>query len=654
MPHENLRAVILTALPVEFKAVRSFLTNIQEQVHPETSTVYDQGTFSANGKSWEIGIAEIGAGNAGAAVEAERAIAFFKPQVILFVGIAGGIKDVQIGDVVAATKIYGYESGKAEAEQFKPRPELGQSAYALVDRAKAEARRQGQNWLKLLEKEPTAQPKVLVAPIAAGEKVVASTKSDICQFLRTNYGDAVAVEMEGYGFLKAAYANQQRASAIVVRGISDLIDNKNSAVDQESEDVRQAKAALHASAFALQILANFDPTLGVTGSAPSYKINPQVWEQLFNCFQADDLSIIAPLCQQVFEDRLAPIELDLYSELSQPGTLSDLQKVFKRKDDLGIAVEWVGRVIHAFQQPPEGNAIRPVPDALQTWHNIPKPPQPKREPVKKSLGYLLIACDPTNDLAQVRLTAEIHFPDGTIKTDVLPMGTVCSIDSLQYEPHEHFSQVIRKAGNVKTIEVFLPWRHLHKPIHEWKVDTEIGSPKRLRTFRDTVVRSLDRLTKDIWVEEWLETLDSRWDFLDGCCQQELDQHCHRVDDLDCEVLENDLSSAEYLVLKLLSTLPEDLEDLEQLLSIVLWSGMPIWFWSYSCPPDSEKLSGEIDSLLNKSNLQDSATFATAINKQRKTLPDLGVLYDCPTRLPVLVDWKNGRLRQPPVESSQSA
>ncbi len=242
-------AVIITALPVEYLAVRKHLKNLQEVVNAN-GTVYERGYFAAEyqNQSWEVGIMEVGAGNSGAALEVERAVACFQPDVILFVGIAGGIRDVKLGDVVATTKIYGYESGKSE-QDFKPRPEIGLSAYSLEQRARAEARKD--NWLKRLD-DSSLTPRVFVAPIAAGEKVVASTKSEVFKFLQSTYGDAVAVEMEGFGFLEAARANHQ-VSTMVIRGISDLF-NDTSKADRSRMECQQL-AAKHASAFAFEVLA---------------------------------------------------------------------------------------------------------------------------------------------------------------------------------------------------------------------------------------------------------------------------------------------------------------------------------------------------------------------------------------------------------------
>lgn len=240
------RAVIVTALPVEYMAVRTHIDDLQEEMHPQ-GTIYERGKFAANGKSWEVGIVEVGAGNAGAAVEAERAIAYFNPSVIFFVGIAGGIKDVAIGDVVAATKVYGYESGKAK-RKFEPRPDVGLTTYNLIQRARAESRKS--DWLQRLASPPDSTPRVFVAPIAAGEKVIASTQSSVFKFLQLNYGDAVAVEMEGRGLLQAAHANHQ-VLALVIRGISDLIDGKKEADAGGSQEI----AARNASAFAFEMLA---------------------------------------------------------------------------------------------------------------------------------------------------------------------------------------------------------------------------------------------------------------------------------------------------------------------------------------------------------------------------------------------------------------
>jgi nucleoside phosphorylase len=251
------RAVILTALPVEFEAVCAHLINRQEEVHAK-GTVYQRGLFVGSEQSWEVLVVETGAGNVEAGIEAERAINYFDPIAIFFVGVAGGIKDVEIGDVVAATKVYGYESG-VERESFEPRPNVGESSYLLEQRSRAEAKKQ--DWLSRIDDSIIGRiPKAFVGAIAAGEKVLKSTSSAVYEFLRSHYGDALAVEMEGRGFLNAARANS--VHALVVRGISDLLNKKEEADAGGSQEI----AAQNASAFAFEVLAKLIPIVQTIGS----------------------------------------------------------------------------------------------------------------------------------------------------------------------------------------------------------------------------------------------------------------------------------------------------------------------------------------------------------------------------------------------------
>jgi nucleoside phosphorylase len=248
MPDEGYKprcVVILTAIPVEYQAVRAHLTDLHEETHL-SGTVYERGYFASESQSWDVVIGEIGPRNPRAALETERAISHFKPILAFFVGIAGGLKDVTFGDVVAATQAYAYGSGKAK-KTLETRPIMGNSAYSLIQRSKAEARKR--EWLKRIKGVSTVpEPRVFVAPIASGDRVVASTNSSDWKILRSKYSDALAVDMEGYGFLDAAHDN--KVDALVVRGISDLVDNKS----DEFHDV----AARHASAFTFEILARLD------------------------------------------------------------------------------------------------------------------------------------------------------------------------------------------------------------------------------------------------------------------------------------------------------------------------------------------------------------------------------------------------------------
>ena len=121
------RVVILTALSEEFLEVEKHVPNLHQKQHPD-GTIYECGRFTRGDAVWDVAIVETGQGNSSAADETRRAIDFFKPDVVMFVGVAGGRKETRIGDVVAADKVYNYESGKDE-DIFKPRPEAGRSSY---------------------------------------------------------------------------------------------------------------------------------------------------------------------------------------------------------------------------------------------------------------------------------------------------------------------------------------------------------------------------------------------------------------------------------------------------------------------------------------------------------------------------------------------
>lgn len=243
----RVEVLILTALGLEYQAVRAHLLNPQEQVL-RSGTVVEVGQINTPTRQVSVALIEAGIGDAATAGTAQEAITHYEPTAMFFVGVAGGIKDVALGDIVVATKVYGYEAGKAEQE-FLPRPDVGQSSYRYVQRARAEARRL--DWLKRagIAVDPTQAPQVFIGPIAAGSALLASTRAPLYQFLRHNYGDTLAVEMEGRGFLATAHRNA--SEALIVRGISDLIDDK-AASDKGGS---QQRAAKHAAAFAIEVLA---------------------------------------------------------------------------------------------------------------------------------------------------------------------------------------------------------------------------------------------------------------------------------------------------------------------------------------------------------------------------------------------------------------
>lgn len=243
------KVIILTSHAQVWKEINSQLVDPREHAHRQ-GTIYQIGTFASEKSCWEVVLAEIDRGNSNSAFETERAIREFEPVAVFFVGLASGIKNVAVGDVVISNKIYGYESGKVNGESFELRPEVGNSSYSLQQRAQADAR--AGLWTGRLQNLSDLRfPKAIVAPIAAGEKDLEGEDNDLIDFLRAHYEDARAIELDGKGFLAAARANNS-VNAIVIRGISNLLEDRGSSSDE-------LKSSSSAVAFLFEMLANLKP-----------------------------------------------------------------------------------------------------------------------------------------------------------------------------------------------------------------------------------------------------------------------------------------------------------------------------------------------------------------------------------------------------------
>jgi predicted ATP-binding protein involved in virulence/nucleoside phosphorylase len=283
-------AVILTSLPIEYLAVRGYIHNLHEQI-TDSGTMYERGVFTSNNRSCDVIIIETGRGNTIVAIETERAIQYFNPDIILFVGTASGIRDVVVGDVVIATKIYNYDSGITTTDgAFSPRPVTVLPSYSLEQRARSEIRKN--EWVDRL---PTinSNPRAFTAPVASGERILTSDKSESFKLLKSFYHDAIAAEMEGFGFLSAT-KNHPNISALVIKGISNVITENGKHDDSKT-------AATNASAFAFEILdkVKFKQFPTVRGTTANFKkVNKEhsffiSKIELFNirCFNKLDINI---------------------------------------------------------------------------------------------------------------------------------------------------------------------------------------------------------------------------------------------------------------------------------------------------------------------------------------------------------------------------
>lgn len=248
MPQTTPTVAVLTALSLEYDAVLAHLTDVRTLTHPRYGTKAKQGQLP--GTPWQVALVNMGEGTLTAATLTERVLTWLDPEAVLFVGIAGGLKDdIAIGDVVVATKVYAIHGGKQTPDGFLDRPEAWRASHRLEQAAKEALGTQAH-----------------FKPIAVGDVVLADRDSELFQRIRTSYNDAVAIEMESSGVAHAVHLAGE-AGALIIRGISDKANADKSQADSGGS---QPLAAANAAEAAITVLHELKPKAapGQTDSDP--------------------------------------------------------------------------------------------------------------------------------------------------------------------------------------------------------------------------------------------------------------------------------------------------------------------------------------------------------------------------------------------------
>jgi hypothetical protein len=347
-----------------------------------------------------------------------------------------------------------------------------------------------------------------------------------------------------------------------------------------------------------------------------------------------------------------PLE-EIYPDCPPLNQIDTIQQLLEKYDDPQIAIAFANRTYQLIQRNCEGEQrdgdlekIRGWRDRVAQKHNISSNFGNKN---KSIYGYLLVAATNPTITGQVEISSELHLTNG----EMIPIDThkqvKCHFDKLP----NYLSDIIKDAeeklrncqgiGSV-TLEIFLPWQYLDRRIHEWPVTDELEYRCNLSEHRAFIVRSLDR-AKEASLKNKLE---EAWRILDKCFpNNQIVGNFHEVDCSNCTIY---FDYRQKPGIKFGNGLPDKVEERQKILRKLTTSCIPFAFWTYE-KFDWHYTIQTLNSLLAAGNLQDFRKLAIAIMRKRNESPDnpireLGMLCDCPERMPTIPDAKSSPLRGP--------
>ena len=243
--------VIVCALQKERDAV---IHQIKDPISSSKDGSYEiVNIYQANGQIASIAVVTLPQkGNVQAGISTTQAIMDCKPYYVILTGIVGGLesKNRQLGDVLIAEQVVGYEEAKIVNGQTKRRFKVVRPVFDLLMATFEVEKTQWATRIRIPRPlpPPTQCPKVHRGVVASGEKVVADRY--MMTQLASVWHELIGVEMEAYGTMLATYQAGNRPGVLMVKGICDYADGSKN-------DIWHDYAADEAAAFTIALIESF-------------------------------------------------------------------------------------------------------------------------------------------------------------------------------------------------------------------------------------------------------------------------------------------------------------------------------------------------------------------------------------------------------------
>lgn len=234
---------VLGAFPPELVLLRSKMENRKDTVIAQT--LFSKGML--NGKS--IVLAQTGIGKVNAAITTMLMIEHFKPEEIVFSGIAGGIDtSLNPGDIVIGTQVTYHDYGAIEDSAMIYTPT--KNPYNMIENPivfncdsmliqKAVSISKKLKFEKVKRENGSFSPSITKGVIVTGDVFVASEMAT--RRLRKDLNAAVT-EMEGAAIAQTCY--QQKVPFLIIRSLSDNANKKASADVKNFYQIAAENAAI--------------------------------------------------------------------------------------------------------------------------------------------------------------------------------------------------------------------------------------------------------------------------------------------------------------------------------------------------------------------------------------------------------------------------